>query len=154
MAEEFRSKKHASLKDFGQFMAELKQKNPKITGRSTRAIIEAIKERSADFDIPPEWFENRAIFLEQPYNTKIQMLTTLYKPITPDILFQEAQRYFDSEERFAHTEADAQIVKGYNNLMWDVQAQIKYYEEQAAQGEDSAVAKLQQVKRLMAKRMP
>jgi SpoVK/Ycf46/Vps4 family AAA+-type ATPase len=150
MAEEFQAQKHASLRDFGQFMAELKQKNPKITGRPTRAIIEAIKERSADFDIPPEWFENRALFLDQPYDIKIQMLAELYQSITPDILFQEAQRYFDSEERFAHTEADAQITKGYNNLMWDVQAQIKYYEEQVAQGNDSAVAKLQTLKRLMA----
>jgi len=153
MAEEFDAKKHATLREFGQFMSKLKEKNPKITGRSTRAIIEAIKERSADFDIPPQWFEDRAIFLEQPYDTKIQMLIQLYKPITPDILFQEGQRYFDSEERFGHTEADAQITKGYNNLMWDVQAQIKYYEEQAAQGEGAAVAKLQQVKRLMAERI-
>ncbi len=150
MAEEFTARKHATLRDFGQFMAELKAKNPKITGRSTRAIIEAIKERSADFDIPPEWFENRAIFLDQTYDTKIRMLTELYQPITPDILFQEAQRYFDSEERFAHTEADAQITKGYNNLMWDVQAQIKYYEEQAARGEASALVRLQTLKGVVA----
>lgn len=153
MAEEFAAKHQATLRDFGQFMAELKERNPKITGRSTRAIIEAIKERSADFDIPPEWFEDRALFLDQPYETKIQLLTDLYKPITPDILFQEAQRYFDSEERFANTEADAQVTKGYNNLTWDTQAQIKYYEEQAAQGQAAALVKLHQAKRLLAEHL-
>ena len=75
MAEEFETYKHASLWEFGQFMADLKQKNPRITGRSSRAIIEAIKERSADFDIPSEWFSNRGIFLEQPYEIKIQIET-------------------------------------------------------------------------------
>lgn len=149
MADEFQQYKKASLRDFGQFMAGLKQKNPRITGRSAKAVIEAIKERSADFDIPKEWFSNRAVFLEQPYDTKIQMLTGLYRPITPDILFQEAQRYFDSEERFARTDAEAQIARGYNAMMWDVQAQVKYYEEQAALGEQSALARLQVLKNIM-----
>ncbi len=81
------------------------------------------------------------------------MFIATRNPFRPDILFQEGQRYFDSEERFANTEADAQVTKGYNNLMWDVQAQIKYYEEQAAQGEGAAIAKLHQVKRLMVERI-
>ena len=109
MAAEFQKYNRASLLDFGRFMAELKQKNPKITGRSARAVVEAIKERSADFDIPKDWFSTRELFLDQPYETKIQMLTDLYNPITPDILFQEAQRYFDSEERFARNEAEGHV---------------------------------------------
>ena len=76
-------------------MADLKEKNPKITGRSSRAILESIKERSADFDIPREWFSNPALYFEQPFETKTHMLVELFRPITPDILFQEAQRYFD-----------------------------------------------------------
>ncbi len=146
MAEEFTTRKQASLLEFGQFMAELKQRNPRITGRSSRAIIEAIKERSADFDIPQEWFSNRAIYFEQPYDRKVQMLTELYRPITPDILFQEAQRYFDSEERFAQTEAEGHVTRGYNNLMWDVQAQIQYYQEQAQLGEEAALGRLEVLK--------
>jgi AAA+ superfamily predicted ATPase len=149
MAEELQKYKSASLLDFGKFMAELKAKNPKITGRSARAVIEAIKERSADFDIPKEWFSNREPFLDKPYETKIQMLAELYRSITPDILFQEAQRYFDSEERFARTEAEGHVTRGYNAMMWDVQAQLKYYEEQAALGEQSALAKLEILKGLV-----
>ena len=146
MAEEFDRYKSASLLDFGQFLSELKQRNPKITGRSARAIIEAIKERSADFDLPQEWFENRTIYFEQSYERKIQMLTELYRPITPDILFQEAQRYFDSEQRFAETEAEGHVTRGYNNLMWDVQAQLHYYQEQIEHGEHADLAKLNVLK--------
>ncbi len=146
MAEEFDKYKRATLLDFGKFVAELKAKNPKITGRSSRAIIEAIKERSADFDLPQEWFENRAVFFDQPYEKKISLLTELYQPITPDILFQEAQRYFDSEARFANTEAEGHVTRGYNNLMWDVQAQIRYYQEQVASGERADIGKLDMLK--------
>ncbi len=146
MAEEFQKQKGATLLDFGRFIAELKEKNPNITGRSSRAIIEAIKERSADFDIPQEWFNNHAVYFEQPFETKVQMLTELYRPITPDILFQEARRYFDSEQRFALTEAEGHITRGYNNMMWDVQAQIQYYQEQAKLGDQSALGTLNVLK--------
>jgi AAA+ superfamily predicted ATPase len=153
MANEFQKSKKASLLDFGKFMAELKTKNQRITGRSARAVVEAIKERSADFDIPKEWFNNRELFLDKPYETKIQMVTELYRPITPDILFQEAQRYFDSEERFARTEAEGHVTRGYNTMMWDVQAQLKYYEEQATLGEQSALAKLEILKGMVRQMM-
>ena len=149
MAEEFHQYKGATLLDFGHFMSELKTKNPKITGRSSRAIIESIKERSADFDIPKEWFENRANYFEQSYERKIEMLTELYQPITPDILFQEAQRYFDSEERFASTEAESHVTRGYNSMMWDAQAKIRYYQDQLAQGEAADLGKLDALKGLV-----
>lgn len=153
MADELQKYRKASLIDFGRFMSELKQKNPRITGRSARAVIEAIKERSADFDIPKEWFSNRELFLDKPYETKIKILMELYRPITPDMLFQEAQRYFDSEERFAQTEAQGQVTRGYNTMMWDVQAQLQYYEEQAALGERSALAKLEILKGMVRQMM-
>ena len=149
MAEEFQKYKGATLLDFGRFVSQLKEKNPKITGRSSRAIMEAIKERSADFDLPREWFENRALYFDQPFETKVQKLIELYEPVTPDILFQEAQRYFDSEERFAKTEAEGHVTRGYNNLMWDVQAQIQYYQEQLEQGEQANFARLEALKSLM-----
>ena len=38
-------------------------------------------------------------------------------------------------------------------MMWDVQAQLKYYEEQAALGEQSALAKLEIVKGLFRQMM-
>ncbi|MGA1869944.1 MAG: AAA family ATPase [bacterium] len=152
MAEEFAQYKTSSLIDFGRFMAELKQKNPHITGRSSKAIIEAVKERCADFDIPREWFENRSKYLDLPYTKKCSLLEDLYTRITPDILFQEARRYFDSEERFTRTEAEGHVTKGYNNILWDIQGQIKFYEDQVVKGDTSEVNRLQGLKLLLAQK--
>ncbi len=77
MAEEFQKYKGATLLDFGRFVAELKEKNPKITGRSSKAIMEAIKERSADFDVPCAWFRNRSLYFDQPFETKPDAYRTL-----------------------------------------------------------------------------
>jgi AAA+ superfamily predicted ATPase len=149
MADKFAKYKSATVIDFGRFMADLKQKNPRITGRSANAIMESIKERCADFDVPREWFEKRELFLEQSYDRKLSMLAELYNKITPDILFQEAIRYFDSEERFRQTETEGQVMVGYNNLMWDVQGQLKYYEEQVKFGGKSQLMRLQILKRTL-----
>jgi len=127
-------------------MADLKAENPRITGRSAKSILEAIKARSADFDVPPEWFENRALFLDQHYERKVTILAELYRPITPEVLYQEAQRYFDSEARFAETEAEGQITRGYNSRMWDLQAQLRFYETQMAAGETGALARAEVLK--------
>ena len=123
-------------------MAGLKEKNPRITGRSMKAILEAIKERCADFDVPAEWFQNPEAFRALPYDRKTPMLAELYNPITPDILFQEAQRYFESEERYAGTEAESQIERGYNAFAWNVQSELQYYEEQLAEGATSNLGRL------------
>lgn len=148
MAEEFKKYKSSTILDFGKFLAGLKEKNPKITGRSTKAIVESIKERSADFDIPQDWFSNKSIFFEKPYEEKIKVLSELYKPITPDILFQEAKRYFDSESRFVDTENEGHINKGYNNLSWDIQSQIRYYENQISMAENADMLKLHNLKNI------
>ena len=146
MADRFADRRTASLLDFGRFMADLKVQNPRITGRSAKSILEAMEARSADFDVPPEWFGNRALFLDQPYERKVAMLAELYRPITPDILYQEAQRYFDSEARFAETEAEGQITRGYNSRMWDLEARLRFYEAQMAAGESGALARAEVLK--------
>ncbi|MDM8544850.1 hypothetical protein QUF90_27615, partial [Desulfococcaceae bacterium HSG9] len=143
---EFLKYKKSTVIDFGNFMMDLKNKNPKITGRSIKAIMEAIKERSADFDIPEKWFAVRSIFFEQPYEKKIKLLNELYEKITPDILFQEGRRYFDSEQRFADTEKSGHVTRGYDNLTWEIQSQIQYYENQIKLGSESDFIKLQTLK--------
>ncbi len=146
MADEFLKYKKSTVIDFGNFMMDLKNKNPKITGRSVKAIMEAVKERSADFDIPEKWFAVRSIFFEQPYEKKIKLLNELYEKITPDILFQEGRRYFDSEQRFADTEKSGHVTRGYDNLTWEIQSQIQYYENQIKLGSESDFIKLQTLK--------
>ena len=129
MAEEFAQYRDATVLDFGKFVAGLKKQNERITGRSMNAIMEAVKGRSADFDIPAEWFEDRPVFLDQPYARKVLMLQDLYKPITPDVLFQEAQRYFDSEQRYAETEHEAAVERQVKHLEATTQARILWLED-------------------------
>ncbi|MBS3143013.1 ATP-binding protein [Candidatus Woesearchaeota archaeon] len=100
MAERFADRKDATMIEFGQFMNELMIKIPTISGRSVTAIKDNILARAADFDVPREWLESPDAFISQPWETKIELITPLYKKITPDILFQEAQRYADSEKRY------------------------------------------------------
>ncbi|MDH5327828.1 MAG: ATP-binding protein [Gammaproteobacteria bacterium] len=150
MAEQLRRYKKASIHDFGKFMFELKQQNELITGRSTKAIMDAILERSARFDIPEDWFTDKNVYFNKSYDHKVAMLRDLYQPITPDVLFQEAQRYFDSEQRYAQTEAVEEIVRRKNSLKWDTQAQLEYYrsetEQLGAPPQRSAVSELHKVK--------
>jgi hypothetical protein len=148
MAEELSRYGEATIIEFGEFVAELKEQNPRITGRSMRAIVEAVKERSANFDLPREWFVRREAFLDIPYDEKVSRLEELYTPISPDMLFQEAQRYFESEERFARTEAEGHVTRGYNNFVWSVQAELKFLEEQLAAGKLSDLTKLTALREL------
>jgi len=136
MAENLKQYKNATLIDFGRFMEGLKAKNQKITGRSAKAINESIKARCANFDIPNDWFADRRQFLDLPFEKKVQAIGKLYVPITPDILFQEAQRYFDSEERYANNEAVEQIGRSYDNKVWNIQSEIRLLEEQVKQAKE------------------
>lgn len=149
MADNFAQYKKSTIIDFGTFMADLKKKNPKITGRSAKAITEAIKERSADFDLPNKWFTDQSLFLGQSYERKVDMLAELYHKITPDVLFQEAQRYFDSEERFAVTEAEGHITSGYNSQIWGMQSELKFLQEQISKGEKADILKLTELRHLL-----
>jgi AAA+ superfamily predicted ATPase len=142
MADEFAKYKKASVIDFGRFMADLKKKNPTITGRSAKAIVESIKERCADFDIPDNWYENRKEFFDQPYERKVEMIKSLYKEITPEILFEEAQRYADSEARYSRKEAEEEIQRGYNSRVWGIQAEVKLMEDQIKKGAGCDLGKL------------
>ena len=117
--------KKSTIRDFGQYVYELKQKNETITGRSVKAIIESIKERSANFDVPPEFFEKPEIYRNQPFNKKVEIVKDLFQPIKPEMMFEEAKRYFESEERFSKGEEERAVERGYNNTVWGMQAEIK-----------------------------
>jgi len=153
MADEFVKYKKASILDFGEFMEKLKEKNPSITGRSAKAIIESIHERCADFNIPREWFSNKAKFFDLPYARKVQKLSELYNPITPEILFQEAQRYADSEQRYAQKETEEEVGIGYKSRIWNLQAEIQFLEEQLGEGISSDYGKLIMLKSILQDRM-
>ncbi len=143
VAEEFEKKyKNATLFEFGQFMSEAKKQNNGITGRSMNAINEAIKERAADFDIPAEWLSDRTRFVEKPWDTKISMLKEMYTPITAPMLFEEGQRYIDSEARYAKKDKDEAASKGYDNYVSGIDARIKFLKEEIAAGVNSRSTEL------------
>jgi len=124
--------KKKTIRDFGQYLFELKQKNPFISGRSVKSIIEAIKERTADFDVPIEFFTDRAVYLDQPFERKIEILKPLYMKVNDsnsEILFQEAERYAQSEARYAQGEEEREIGRGYNGRIWGLKAEIQALRE-------------------------
>lgn len=153
MADQLSEYQNASVHDFGRFMYGLKQKNELITGRSTKAILDAIMERSAQFDIPEDWFNNRSLFIDKPYEEKVAILRELYQPITPDVLFQEAQRYFDSEQRYANTESDEEINRRHNAMHWDTLAQLEYYKKESEEKENSNLNELHKIKKLVSRNL-
>ncbi|MFH1173748.1 MAG: AAA family ATPase [archaeon] len=143
MADEFRKYGKSSILDFGKFMADLKAKNPSITGRSMKAITEAIKERAADFDVPEEWLKDRKAYFDKPYAEKLAMVGKLYVPITPDMLWQEAQRYADSEERYTANDKAEAVEAEEKALAHQVEGRLRYFEGQVEKGADSEYLKLQ-----------
>lgn len=125
LAERLADRGAATIHDFGRFMAEVRLENDRITGRSAKAIFDAVKDRAADFDVPPSWFESRAEFLDQPYERKVSLVHSLYQPITPQLLFEEAMRYVDSERRYAETEADEDVAHRYASIVRGMRAQVR-----------------------------
>lgn len=117
--------KNATIMDFGKYLFELKKKNPSISGRSVKAIIEAVKERSANFDVPTEFYTNRSVYFDQPFDKKISILRELYKKIEPEVFFQEAERYAQSEARYTKGEEDREVERGYNARIWNMKSEIK-----------------------------
>ncbi len=149
MADDFASQKNATVIDFGKYMSDLKKKDQRITGRSANAIMEAVKGRSANFDVPREWFGSAAAYRDKPYAEKVKMCAALYQKITPNVLFEEAQKYFDSEQRFKDTEAEDHINGGYNSRVWDMQAELRFNEEQVKLGNKSVMAKTKVLRTLL-----
>ncbi len=145
MADRFAGRRRSTIREFGEFMAGLKRQMPSITGRSMKAITDTIRERAADFDVPAEWFANPAVFRQQPFERKVAMVNSLYESITPDVLFQVAQEYFDSEERYATNDEQAYVDEGLKHARWERTARLKAAEEELAalRGGESEDVKLQ-----------
>ncbi len=148
IADAFIEYSNASLADFGSFMVSLKRENQNITGRAIRSIMDSVKDRCADFDIPVEWFDNPEIFLNRPYDVKISLLAELYQRITPDILFYEARRYFDSEQRYITSDSETSVKNKLQAMKTDLQSQIMFYEDQDSSGITDDLKRLVQLKEI------
>lgn len=117
----FAGKKKVSWQELGELCVEFKQKDPRFTGRPIESVTQKLLGESADFEVPEEWFSNPAIFLEQPYDQKVALITGLYRPITGEMIAAELERYFNSEQRYS----DEAKVQRAERLATELEAQLK-----------------------------
>lgn len=119
-------KRHAGKKagtwdDIGQFCRELREKDPRFTGRSVKNALQVAVAQAADFDVPEEWFSDPSRFRAKPWDERLALTRTLYKPLTPDMILMALEQQFASEARY-RTDAHAQRV---NDLADDMRARVE-----------------------------
>ncbi len=85
----------------GIYLKAIQQADGRFTGRAVKNITDAVKVRAMDFDLPDDWMEHPDTFLYKAYNDKLDMIKSLMKPISVDMVVQEINRYADSEFRYA-----------------------------------------------------
>jgi energy-coupling factor transporter ATP-binding protein EcfA2 len=90
-----------TIAKLGTYLKAIQEADARFTGRAIKNITDAIKVRAMDFELPDEWMENPELFLFQPYERKSEMIVSLRKPITVEMVIQEINRYADSEFRYA-----------------------------------------------------
>ncbi len=99
-----------TLAEIGRYLHGIKEAEPRFTGRAIKNITDAVKMRAMDIELPDEWFETPEVFMHQPYDTKLAMVSELRGPITIDMMIQEINRYADSEFRYTD-KSDATAVE-------------------------------------------
>lgn len=108
-----------TLADLGRYLHAIAEAEPRFTGRAVKNITDAVKARAMDFDMPDEWFSAPEPFLHQPYQAKLDMIAALRKPVTPEMVVQEINRYADSEWRYsgdADETAISEAVRGMERM--------------------------------------
>jgi hypothetical protein len=116
----FAGKKTLSWRELGELCAEFKRKDPRFTGRPIESVTQRLLAASAEFDVPEEWFSDPAIYLDKTYDEKVALLATLYRPISGEMIAEELERYFNSEQRYAD-DAKAQRAE---RMAADLEAQL------------------------------
>lgn len=90
-----------TIAKLGAYLKGIQEADERFTGRAIKNITDAVKVRAMDFELPDEWMEDPELFLFQPYDRKMDMISDLRVPITTDMVLQEINRYADSEFRYA-----------------------------------------------------
>ena len=115
-----------TLAEIGTYLHAIAEAEPRFTGRAVKNITDAIKTRAMDFDMPDEWFDTPEPFLRQPYDRKLDMITALRQPITPQMVVQEINRYADSEWRYAETADERAIEETVRGMARMAEARRRY----------------------------
>ena len=90
-----------SWRELGELCAEFKRKDPRFTGRPIESVAQRLLAASAEFDVPEQWFSDPAVYRDKTYDEKVALLATLYRPISGEMIAEELERYFNSEQRYA-----------------------------------------------------
>lgn len=126
-------KKGCGWEDIGRLCIEFKKKDERFTGRPIHSIAENLKEYSADFEIPEEFYTKPEVFLKLSFVEKVEKLKTLYKPITAEKVMSELERYFNSEARYRSDAKASARERILNSMINEYEAKkefIKMYEGQ------------------------
>ena len=115
----------------GSYLKAIQQADPRFTGRAIKNITDAVKVRSMDFELPDTWMEDPTLFLHQPYDTKLAMISELRVPVTPEMVIQEINRYADSEFRYADKSDEAAIAAMVREYGRQEEAKRRYLEGKA-----------------------
>lgn len=86
---------------FGALFTAVKAAYPKFTSRDVRNIQRAVDARLLDFDLPEEWLGDPAVFYQQGYEQKREMILEQMRRNAQGLSFQqirrrEAIRYLDA----------------------------------------------------------
>lgn len=117
-----------TLERIGTYLKAIQQADERFTGRAIKNITDAVKVRAMDFELPDEWFETPEAFMHLPYDRKMDMITELRTPITPEMLIQEINRYADSEFRYADKSDEVAIGNMVRDQQRHVEARRRYEE--------------------------
>jgi len=118
-----------TIAKLGTYLKAIQQADSRFTGRAIKNITDAVKVRAMDFELPDEWMENTELFLAQDYETKLNMIAELTRPITVEMVIQEINRYADSEFRYADKSDDAAIADMVRDMRRMAEAKRRYGDE-------------------------
>ncbi|WP_415912809.1 ATP-binding protein [Neptuniibacter sp. QD37_11] len=114
----------------GRYLKNIQLADERFTGRAINNIKTAVEMRCMDFKMPDEWFlDNPETFVHAPWEQKMQMLADLRKPMTPEMIIQEINRYADSEFRYANKSDEAAIAEMVRNAKLQEQARNRLNNE-------------------------
>ncbi len=120
-----------TLAKLGSYLKAIQQADARFTGRAVKNITDAVKVRAMDFELPDEWMENPDLFLRKSYDEKKDMILSLRKPITAEMVVQEINRYADSEFRYADKSDEAAIDTMVRDMRRMEEAKRRYSEGRA-----------------------
>lgn len=120
-----------TLAKLGAYLKAIQQADERFTGRAVKNITDAVKVRAMDFELPDEWMDNPDLFLRKSYDVKKDMIVSLRRPITVEMVIQEINRYADSEFRYADKSDEAAIDTMVRDMRRMEEAKRRYAEGRA-----------------------